>query len=234
MFASASQSTVRVLARNGCEVFTPQVTCCGMPHLGYGELEVARELARQNIATFEGQELEAIVTDCASCGATLREYRDLLAGDPDCAEQAAVFSAQVRDVSAYLDEIGLELPKGKVELRVTYHDPCHLVRGQGVAGQPRRLLKAIPGLELVEMAEADWCCGNAGSHAITDPQGSGEILDRKMAQVAATGAEVVASGCPGCQIQLWRGVRRAGLKMRVVHPIELLDQAYRDGDESET
>ena len=234
MFASASQATVRVLTRNGCEVYTPQVTCCGMPHLGYGELEVAKELARQNIAAFEGQDLEAIVTDCASCGSTLREYRDLLAGDPEYAERAAAFAAQARDISAYLDEIGLEPPGGRVEMRVTYHDPCHLVRGQGVSKQPRRLLKAIPGLELVEMAEADWCCGNAGSHAITDPKGSGEILDRKMVQVAATGADAVASGCPGCQIQLWRGVRRAKLSMRVVHPIELLDLAYRNGDDIQT
>ncbi len=233
MFASASQATVRVLARNGCQVYTPQVTCCGMPHLGYGELQVAKTLARQNIATFEGQDVEAIITDCASCGATMIEYAELLAGDPEWAERARVFAAKVRDISTYLDEIGFEPPQGEVRMRVTYHDPCHLVRGQKVSQQPRRLLQSIPGLEFVEMVEADWCCGNAGSHAITDPQGSGHILDRKMSHIAETGAEVVASGCPGCQIQLWRGARRANLPVQVVHPIELLDQAYQNDGKGE-
>ncbi len=233
MFATASQSTVRVLSRNGCEVYTPQVTCCGMPHLGYGELEVAKELARQNIAAFEQAAVEAVIMDCASCGATMAEYGELLSGDPAWAERARALSLKVRDVSAYLVQIGLEPPQGRVELRVTYHDPCHLVRGQKVTREPRQLLQQIPGLELVEMPEADWCCGNAGSHALTDPQGSGAILDRKMANAASTQAQVIASGCPGCQIQLWRGVRRAGLDMRVVHPIELLDLAYRNGEQRE-
>jgi len=230
MFASASEATVRVLARNGCEVYTPQVTCCGMPHLGYGELEAAKELARQNIATFEQADVEAVITDCASCGAQLAEYGELLSGDPEWAERARAFSQKVRDISAYLVQIGIEPPRGRVEMRVTYHDPCHLVRAQKVGKEPRQLLRMIPGLEYVEMAEADWCCGNAGSHALTDPQGSGEILDRKMANVARTRAQVVVSGCPGCQMQLWRGVRRAGLDMQVMHPIELLERAYRDGD----
>jgi glycolate oxidase iron-sulfur subunit len=230
MFASASQATVRVMARNKCEVYTPEVTCCGMPHLGYGELEVAKELARQNIDAFLDQELDAIVTDCASCGATLHEYVDLLAGDPEYAERAAAFAEKVRDISAFLDEIGIKAPQGQVEARVTYHEPCHLVRGLKVSQAPRRILKTIPGLELVEMEEADWCCGNAGSHAITEPEESGRILDRKMSHVAATQADIVASGCPGCQIQLWRGVRRWNLDMQVFHPIELLDQAYRNGE----
>lgn len=230
MFASASQATVRVLARNGCEVVSPAITCCGMPHLGYGEAEAAKELARQNIAAFEKAAVEAIVTDCASCGAQLAEYGELLAGEAEWAERAQAFSRQVRDISAYLVQIGIEPPQGRVDLRVTYHDPCHLVRAQKVAKEPRQLLRLIPGLEYVEMAEADWCCGNAGSHALTDPERSGEILDRKMANIARTRAQVVASGCPGCQMQLWRGVRRAGLNMQVTHPIELLERAYRDGD----
>ncbi len=230
MFASASRATVQVLARNGCEVCTPRVTCCGMPHLGYGEVEVAKELARRNIATFEQADVEAVVTDCASCGATLQEYAELLSGDPEWKGRAQAFARKVYDISAYLMKIGIEPPRGRVDIRVTYHDPCHLARAQKVVQEPRQLLRMIPGLELVEMAEADWCCGNAGSHALTDPQGSGEILDRKMAHVAATGAQVVASGCPGCQIQLWRGVRRAGLPVHVLHPIELLELAYQNGE----
>ncbi len=230
MFAPSSEATVRVLARNGCEVVTPQVTCCGMPHLGYGELEVAKELARQNIAAFEQADVEAVVTDCASCGAQMVEYGELLSGDPQWAERARSFSGKVRDISAYLVQIGIEPPRGRVEMRVTYHDPCHLVRAQKVTKEPRQLLRMIPGLEYVEMAEADWCCGNAGSHALTDPRGSGEILDRKMANAARTRAQAIVSGCPGCQMQLWRGVRRAGLEMQVLHPIELLDRAYRAGE----
>jgi glycolate oxidase iron-sulfur subunit len=230
MFASASEATVRVLARNGCEVVSPQVACCGMPHLGYGELEVAKELARQNIAAFEDADVEVVVTDCASCGAQLAEYGELLAGEPAWAERARAFAHKVRDVSAYLMQIGIEPPRGRVEMRVTYHDPCHLVRAQKVTKEPRQLLRMIPGLEYVEMPEADWCCGNAGSHAITDSEGSGEILDRKMANAARTQAEAIVSGCPGCQMQLWRGVRRAGLEMQVLHLIELLDRAYREGD----
>ncbi len=234
MFVSASRATVQVLARNGCEVYTPQVTCCGMPHLGYGEVEVARELAHRNIVAFEQADVEAVVTDCASCGATLREYAELLSGDPEWGDRAQAFAQKVYDISAYLVKIDIEPPRGRLDIRVTYHDPCHLARAQKVVQEPRQLLRMIPGLELVEMAEADWCCGNAGSHALTDPQGSGEILDRKMAHAAATGAQVVASGCPGCQIQLWRGVRRAGLPMRVLHPIELLEQAYQNGEEEES
>jgi len=177
--------------------------------------------------------VEAVVTDCASCGATLQEYAELLSGDPEWRERAQAFSGKVYDISVYLLKIGIEPPQGRLDVRVTYHDPCHLARAQKVVQEPRQLLKMIPGLELVEMAEANWCCGNAGSHAITDPQTSGEILDRKMGHVAETGAQVVASGCPGCQIQLWRGVRRAGLPMRVMHPIELLEQAYRNGERAE-
>jgi len=232
MFASASEATVRVLARNGCEVYTPQVTCCGMPHLGYGELELAKDLARQNIAAFEDADVEVVITDCASCGSQMIEYAELLSGDPEWAARAEAFSNKVRDISAYLIEIGIEPPQGHVEMRVTYHDPCHLAHAQNVTAEPRQLLGMIPGLEYVEMDEADWCCGNAGSHALTDPEGSGEILDRKMANAARTEAEVIVSGCPGCQMQLWRGVRREGLDMQVLHPIELLDRAYRNGDAS--
>ncbi|MBN1485894.1 MAG: (Fe-S)-binding protein [Chloroflexia bacterium] len=232
MFASASAATVRVLTRNGCEVYTPAVTCCGMPHLGYGELERAKDLARQNIDAFTGQDLQAVITDCASCASTLHEYGELLADDPAYAEKARAFSERVRDISQFLDEIGIEPPQGRLDVRVTYHDPCHLVRGMGVSAAPRRLLQSIPGLELVEMEEANWCCGNAGSHAITETEESGRLLDRKMAHVADTDAQLVASGCPGCQLQLWRGVRRWNLPMQVVHPIELLDQAYRNGEKT--
>jgi glycolate oxidase iron-sulfur subunit len=227
LFAEASAAAVRVMARNGCEVLTPRdVQCCGIPALGYGRQDEMRALARHNIAVFEKLDVEVIVTDCATCGSGLKEYGHYLAQDPAWAGRASAFSAKVRDVSEFLAEIPLEKPRGRVEGKVTYHDPCHLVRGQGVSAQPRQLLEMIEGLELVEMEEADWCCGSAGSQLITHYEDSLSILERKMDNVQATGADYVASGCPGCQMQLTVGLKRRGIKMKVAHPVLLLDQAY--------
>jgi glycolate oxidase iron-sulfur subunit len=229
MFAEESAATVRVLSRNGCEVTTPKdVECCGMPAHGYGRFDLVRKAAKHNIAIFEKSDLDVIVTDCATCGSTLKEYGEFLKDDPEWAERAAKFSQKVRDVSEFLGEIPLEKPKGRVEARVTYHDPCHLRRAQKVWKQPRALLGLIDGLEFVELPESDWCCGSAGSQIITHYETSMEVLDRKMDNVASTGAEVIASGCPGCQMQLITGVKRRDMKMRVTHPILLLDEAYRN------
>ena len=229
MFADESAATVRVLARNGCTVITPrEVTCCGMPAAGYGRQDLVREQARQNIALFEQADVEAIVTDCATCGSTLKEYGHLLEDEPEWAERAAAFSKKVRDVSEYLAEIPLAKPEGRLDVRVTYHDPCHLRRAQGVWKQPRKLLQMIDGLEFVEMPEADWCCGSAGSQLITHYGTSLKVLKRKMDNLETTGAQIIASGCPGCQMQLNVGVRQRGLDVQVVHPVTLLDQAYRN------
>lgn len=227
MFANESAATVRVLARNGCTVITPKdVVCCGMPAMGYGRQELVQQMARHNIEVFERADVEAIVTDCATCGSTLKEYGKLLADDPQWAERAAAFSKKVRDISEFLLEIPLEKPTGRVEARVTYHDPCHLRRAQKVWKQPRELMKMIDGLEFVELPEADWCCGSAGSQLITHYETSLKVMGRKMDNVQSTGAGYVASGCPGCQMQLNVGVRRRGLKVQVVHPVVLLDRAY--------
>ena len=227
MFAEESGATLRVLARNGCTVVTPkEVTCCGMPAIGYGREDLVQEQARRNIALFEKAEVEVIVTDCATCGSTLKDYGKILTSDPAWAERASAFSQKVRDVSEYLMQIPLEKPRGRLEGKVTYHDPCHLRRGQGVWKQPRQLLKMIDGLEYVELPEADWCCGSAGSQLITHYETSTRVLKRKMDNVASTGAQYVASGCPGCQMQLNVGVKQRGLSVQVVHPILLLDQAY--------
>lgn len=228
LFAEESAATVRVLARNGCTVITPRETkCCGMPARGYGAGEAARDQARFNIALFEQVDVEVIVTDCATCGSTLREYVTLLADDPAWAPRAAAFSAKVRDISAFLMSLPLHKPAGRIEARVTYHDPCHLRRGQGVWQEPRALLKLIDGLEFVELAEADWCCGSAGSQLITHYETSLRVLQRKMDNTAATQADIIASGCPGCQMQLITGARRRDLAIEVTHPIVLLDRAYR-------
>ena len=229
IFAEASAATVRVLARNGCEVVMPrEVQCCGMPAIGYGRQDMMREMAKHNIAVFEELDVDVVVTDCATCGSTLKEYGHFLADDPEWADRARAFSRKARDISEFLAEIPLEKPRGRIDARITYHDPCHRVRGQGVADQPRQLLKLIDGLELVEMNEADWCCGSAGSQLITHYEDSLAILERKMDNVQETGADYVASGCPGCQMQLTVGLKRRGLesRMRVVHPVLLLDQAY--------
>jgi len=232
MFAEESAATVRVLTRNGCTVVTPkEVKCCGMPAVGYGQREVVLDLARHNIALFEQAGVDVIVTDCATCGSTLKEYGELLADDPEWAERAASFSQKVRDIHEFLMEIPLEKPQGRLDVRVTYHDPCHLRRAQGVWEQPRALMQMIDGVEFVEMDEADWCCGSAGTQLITHPETSLKVLKRKMDNAQATEAQVIASGCPGCQMQLNVGVRRNGLEMEVVHPVMLLDRAYKQVEE---
>ncbi len=227
VFAEESAATVRVLARNGCTVVTPKETvCCGMPALGFGKIEQVQRQARSNIALFENAGVEFIITDCATCGKTLKDYDKLLAGDPLWSGRAATFKNKVRDISEFLMSIPLEKPQGRLEARVTYHDPCHLRRGQAVWEQPRTLLQMIDGLEFVELPEADWCCGLAGTQLITHYQTSLKVLKRKTDNLASTRAGHVASGCPACQMQLNVGVRRAGLDVQVVHPIALLDQAY--------
>jgi len=231
LFADESAATVRVLSRNGCTVVTPkEVECCGMPAHGYGRLDLVRKQAEHNILVFEKLDVEEVVTDCATCGSTLKEYGEYLKDDPAWAERAAKFSQKVRDVSEFLREIPLEKPKGRVETRVTYHDPCHLRRAQHVSEQPRDLLRMIDGLEFVELPESDWCCGSAGSQLITHYETSRQVLDRKMDNLENTQAQVIASGCPGCQMQLNTGIQRRGLDVRVVHPITLLDEAYEASD----
>jgi glycolate oxidase iron-sulfur subunit len=235
LFAEQSAATVRVLSRNGCTVITPRdVECCGMPAMGYGRLDLVREQAKHNIAIFERSEVDVIVTDCATCGSTLKQYGHFLQDDPTWAARAEAFSKRVRDVSEFLAEIPLEKPQGYIQGRVTYHDPCHLRRAQKVWEQPRSLLSLIDGLEFIELPEADWCCGSAGSQLITHYETSLKVLDHKMDNLAVTKAQVIASGCPGCQMQLNTGIKRRGLDVQVVHPITLLDKAYEASDGSST
>lgn len=232
LFAEQSAASVRVLSRNGCTVITPrEVQCCGMPARGYGRLDLVRAQSRHNIAVFEKSEVDVIVTDCATCGSTLKAYAATLKDDPVWAEKAAAFSHKVRDVSEFLVEIPLEKPKGRVQARVTYHDPCHLRRAQHVWEQPRELMAQIDGLDFVELPESDWCCGSAGSQLITHYETSLQVLDHKMENLKDTRANVIASGCPGCQMQLRTGIRRHGLNVRVIHPVTLLDEAYEATDE---
>jgi glycolate oxidase iron-sulfur subunit len=231
LFAEESAAALRVLARNGCTVITPKdVQCCGMPARAYGRTDLAEGHARHNIALFERHDVDVIVTDCATCGSMLKEYGSLLAGDPEWAPRAQAFRGKVRDVSEFLAELPALEPRGRIEGKVTYHDPCHLRRAQQVWKQPRKLLSEIDGLQLVELPEADWCCGSAGSQLITHYDTSWRVLDRKLDSIARTGAQVVATGCPACRMQLNAGLRRRGLPVRVVHPVALLDEAYEEAD----
>jgi len=232
VFAETSAATVRVLTRNGCEVITPKATqCCGAPHAGEGDFDSLRALARHNVALFSQWDLDYIVADCAACSAQIKEYGHLLQDDPRYAAPARAFSAKVRDITELLAEIPLVAPPAAAELpkRVTYHEPCHLCHAQGVTKQPRQVLQRIPGVELVEMREASWCCGSAGTYNLTHPERAEKILARKLANVAATQADIVATGNPGCLLQLEAGVREQGLRIQVRHPVELLDEAYRAG-----
>lgn len=216
LFPEVHRATVHLLARAGYRVVVPRgQVCCGALHLHWGARQAARRLARINVAAFE--EADWVVVNAAGCGATLREYGHLLPGTP----AAARLAARVRDVSELLTD-GLPGPRAPLELTVTYHDPCHLVHGQRVREAPRALLRAIPGLKLVELAEADLCCGSAGVYNLLEPDIAQALLARKLERIAATGAEVVATGNPGCLLQLRMGLSARGLRVRAHHPVELL------------
>lgn len=229
MFADVNRATERVLLRNGCAVVAPTgQTCCGAIHAHTGERDEARAMARRNIDAFDLDRLDAIIINAAGCGAMLKEYAELLHDDPLYADRAKAFVAKVKDVHEFLADLPLDPPTAAPRpMRVTYQDACHLAHAQRIKAAPRAVLQAIPGVELVEMPQADWCCGSAGIYNLTQPELSAAILDGKMDNVATTHAEVLAAPNPGCLLQLQSGVRQRGLTMRVAHPIELLDEAYQ-------
>ena len=231
LMGCTNQASVRVLARNGCDVVTPRGQgCCGALHVHIGERDTARRLARRNIAAFEPLGLDAIIINAAGCGSTLKEYPHLFENDAAWLERARAFSSKVKDISEWLAEIGLNTAElGETSVRVTYQDPCHLVHGQGVRNQPRDLLRAIPGLELVEMKDSDVCCGSAGIYNLTHPELSAKILGWKMAEIATTGAQVVVAPNPGCAMQIAYGARARGIELEIVHVVDLLDRAYAVG-----
>jgi len=226
-FAELNRATIRVLTHNGIEVLVPNgQACCGALQAHAGFLDLARAQARRNIDAMLGEEVDAILTNAAGCGATMKEYATLLEHDPAYAERARRFVAKVRDVTEYLAEVGLLAPTRSLSRRVTYSDPCHLAHAQGVRKQPRELLRAL-GVELVEMPRADSCCGSAGVYNVVQNEISMKVLDEKMEYVALVKPEIVATANVGCMLQLAAGVRRKGLNIEVKHVIELLDQAYR-------
>ncbi len=228
-FARLHEATVRVLQRNGCEVVVPVGQgCCGALHLHSGLPDDARALARQNIEALRSGAFDVIVSNSAGCGAMLKEYGKLLAGDPAYATAAREFAARVRDITEFLARIELDLRMGPVDEVVTYQDACHLSHGQGIRGAPRKLLAAIPGITLEEMSGADICCGSAGTYNIVQNQMSMQILAHKMEAVNRTRASIIATANPGCEVQLEAGVRLHGKDQGVMHVVELLDLAYRN------
>lgn len=228
-FSDVNRDTVEVLAQNGCEVITPaEQSCCGSLHAHNGEWTLAQQLARRNIDQFPPEQFDAIITNAGGCGSHLKHYAKLLVNDPIYGKRAKLWDAKVKDVHEWLALIRVRGPKceGRTQT-VTYHESCHLSHGQKVVSQPRELLRAIPGLTLVELPEANWCCGSAGIYNLTQPEMAGQLLDRKIKHIKSTGATTVATGNPGCLLQLINGSAKEGLKLRVVHPITLLAEAYR-------
>lgn len=227
-FARLNEATVRVLQQNGCAVSIPeQQTCCGALHVHAGIRNEARKLARRNIDALLGGNYDAIITNAAGCGSTLKEYDELLEHDPEYGERAHRFSELVKDITEFLASIELNREMRTLPLSVTYQDSCHLAHGQKVRSAPRKLLQTIPGLTFVEMPLSDLCCGSAGIYNVLHTDMAMALLDKKMGYAKGTGAGVIATANPGCMLQLRAGVRRHETGQRVVHVVELLDEAYR-------
>jgi glycolate oxidase iron-sulfur subunit len=230
IFSEINRDTVEVLAHNGCEVVTPpEQQCCGSLHAHNGELELARELARTNIDQFPPEQFDAIISNAGGCGSHLKHYSKLLADDPRYRERAELWDRKLKDVHEWLAQIGVKAPRRDEQpaLTVTYHESCHLSHGQKVVTPPRQILQLIPNLTLVELPEANWCCGSAGIYNLVQPEMAGQLLDRKLKHIRSTGATIVANGNSGCLLQLINGIRQAGLPVRVAHPMTLLAEAYR-------
>ena len=234
-FSEINRDTVDVLLANGCEVHTAsQQPCCGSLHCHNGEPSLAADLARRMIQLMPPAEFDAVITNAGGCGSHLRQYGALLAADERYAEQGRLWDSKVRDIHEWLEEIGVRVPAARLDAGesrptvVSYHDSCHLAHGQKVVQQPRKILSKIPGVTLVELPEASWCCGSAGVYSITQPEQSGQLLERKVRHVLSTGARVLATANPGCHLQILNGLREAGSLVEVVHPVTLLARAYRN------
>ena len=230
-FCRLNEATVRVLQKNGCEVVIPgDQGCCGALHVHSGLKKQARALARQNIDALLGEEYDAVITNAAGCGSTLKEYEELLADDEEYHDKARRFSKLMKDVTEFLASIELNRDLGSLPYTVTYQDSCHLLHGQKIKLAPRKLLRAIPDLQFKEMANADVCCGSAGIYNIVQNELAMRILDRKMDAVIGTKAEVIATANPGCMLQLRAGSQMRETGQRVMHVVELLDEAYTRAD----
>ncbi|MGP6155972.1 MAG: (Fe-S)-binding protein [Vulcanimicrobiaceae bacterium] len=226
-FAEVDRATVRVLNRAGCDVVAPSSQgCCGAIAVHAGDLDRGRSFAKRNMVAFERSGADVYVINAAGCGSTLKEYGHLFAGNNSWAQRAADFSAKVKDVTEFLDEIGIPPELGRIEATVVYQDPCHLVNAQRIASAPRRLLAKIPGLVLKEIEESTVCCGSAGIYNVTQPEMAERLQKRKVACILAAAPTLVATANPGCALQLAMGLQNAGHPLPVKHVVELLDESY--------
>jgi glycolate dehydrogenase iron-sulfur subunit len=225
-FSSLHDATIRVLTANGCEVVVPAgQACCGALAAHAGVRDAARTLARTNLDVFLRNDFDAVITNAAGCGSTLKEYKQLFPASSEEHVKAHAFQKKTRDVTEFLADLGLSAHLASLPLRVTYQDSCHLLHGQKIREAPRKLLRAIPGVELVEMVMADFCCGSAGSYNVTETQASLEILAEKMKHARATDASVIVTANPGCLLQMRAGAEIHATGQEVLHVMELLDRA---------
>lgn len=227
LFTDTNRATERVLTRNGYTMtVAPDQGCCGALHAHAGDLDAARRLARRNIAAFERSGARYVVTNAAGCGSMIKEYGHLLSGDTEWSERARDVSARARDVSELLAAVGPIVGAGELPFAVAYDAPCHLQHAQRVTTAPVRVLEAIPGIQLVPLDESDQCCGSAGIYNLIEPETSDAVLARKLDRIRASQATLVATGNPGCMMQIGAGLLRSDMRARVVHPIDLLDASY--------
>jgi glycolate oxidase iron-sulfur subunit len=235
-FAPVNAATVRVLAAEGCGVAAPPAQgCCGALSLHSGHIDQARALARRNITVFEAAGVDRIAVNAAGCGSAMKDYGELFAEDPAWRDRARAFSAKVRDVSQVLVEAGAPRAiRHPVPARVVYHDACHLAHGQGVRAEPRTLLQGIPGLELLTPAEAEICCGSAGIYNLVQPEAAAQLGERKARHIAALSPDLIATGNPGCTLQIAAAGRRLGHEWAILHPVQLLDASIRGTHPAET
>jgi glycolate oxidase iron-sulfur subunit len=227
-FGHVNDATVRVLAAEGCEIVAPRSQgCCGALALHSGRDEDARDFARSLIASFERANVDVIVVNAAGCGSSMKSYGDLFRNDPAWAGRAQAFAAKVRDVTEVLAPLDPRAPRHRLNMRVAYHDACHLAHAQGIRTEPRNLLQGIPGLELVPVADGDICCGSAGIFNLVQPEMAAELGRRKAANIAAASPDIIATTNPGCMLQINAAARAAGSDRPIVHVVELLDASMR-------
>ncbi len=228
-FPGVNEATIRVLNAEGCDVTVPPGQgCCGALSVHAGREAEAQSFARALIARFEKEKVDAILVNAAGCGSTLKEYGRLFAHDPAWAERAAQFAEKVKDISEFLVALGARAQRHPVQLRVAYHDACHLAHAQRIRSEPRDLLRAIPGVELCEVPDSDNCCGSAGIYNLLQPDSAREIGARKVEKVLSTRAQLLASANPGCTLQIQMMLRERGSSLPAAHPIQLLDASLRN------
>ncbi|MBZ4654534.1 MAG: Fe-S oxidoreductase [Peptococcaceae bacterium] len=225
-FSNVGIATIKVLQANDCAVIVPELHCCGAPHQSAGDLEEYKRLARYNLDKLSELDVEAIIVDCATCGAILKEYVELFEEETEYREKAVKIKNLLADISSYLLQLGYSHGEKEIACTVTYHDPCHSVRGLKVSDASREILKNIPGISFVEMREADMCCGGAGSYGIFHPDISRKILQRKMNNYQGTGASILVTTCPACMMQLKYGMRTYDISGQVKHLVEILAESY--------